>query len=394
MKTCPVFRSAGSFLLCTTAVLAGDPQSKAPVLPPPALGTASQSPHFRVSAGWMHRSLGGVHFQSVSRSQSVRVPRFFGQDTRRDAPVGSADKVGDRFYEDGFVKVDQGTFYDGTTAHWGYDDNAQVQGDGLEFHASGSRHETTPATTAYEPAGEWNFDSEGSAPVIQLDWAYEINPVWSLGLQAQWSLLGIDGSHRGSNVSATRTARDYRVNFTDRYALQGIIPPTAPYQGSGSGNGPLLDNLPGSRSLTEKLIGEDRVDLFNDVRESLEVDLNTVSLGPSVSARLGPVSLQAAAGLALNIASWDASYQESLLVARNGGKASTLAKWSEKAGGTDVLPGFFLQGALILPVTTRITLTGFGRYDWSKTLHGDIGPSTFSVDPGGWSAGAIIGVAF
>ncbi len=134
-----------------------------------------------------------------------------------------------------------------------------------------------------------------------------MNPVGSLGLQAQWSLLGIDGSHRGRNVSATRTARDYRVNFTDRYALQGIILPSAPYQGSGSGNGPLLDNLPGSRSRTEILIGEDRVDLFNDVRESLEVDLNTVSIGPSVSARLGPVSLQAAAGLALSIASWDAS---------------------------------------------------------------------------------------
>ncbi len=70
-------------------------------------------------------------------------------------------------------------------------------------------------------------------------------------------------------------------------------------------------------------------------------------------------------------------------MARNGGKVRTLAKWSEKAGGTDVVPGFFLQGALILPVTSRITLTGFGRCDWSETLHGDIGPSTFSVDPGG-----------
>jgi hypothetical protein len=59
-----------------------------------------------------------------------------------------------------------------------------------------------------------------------------------------------------------------------------------------------------------------------------------------------------------------------------------------------VLPGAFVQGAVELPLTERISLTGFGRYDWSQSLDGSVGPSSFSMDPTGWSLGAMVGVRF
>lgn len=348
--------------------------------------------HFRISGGWMWRNLDGVRFHSGSRAQNFRLPSMFSEG-RQDPMIGSANVYGERMYADGFVKIDAGTDSDGATSSWGYEDASQVDGGLMHFHATGAR-QTASTGTHFEDAGQWGFDGSGGAPVVQFDWLHDSGPLWSAGLQIQWSFLSLDGNHRGSNFSSIQEGSDYKYHFTDTYDLQGVIPPRAPYQGSGAGNGPLLNNVPSSRSRVETRIGGGQVDFFNEIRESLEVDVNTLSVGPTLNAQFGPAAMQLAAGFVLNIAHWDATHEESLMFSRNGAREIQVTQWRAQDSGTDLLPGFYMQGAVSVPLTERITLIGFGRYEWSKALESTVGPSTFSMELSGWSMGALVGVTF
>jgi hypothetical protein len=124
------------------------------------------------------------------------------------------------------------------------------------------------------------------------------------------------------------------------------------------------------------------------------VKLNTLSLGPSLSSKCGPVSLQAGAGFALNIVDWKASQSETLYLSRDGGRPRTFHRWIEDRNDTDFLPGFYLQGGLAWQISSSWSINGFGRYDWSEELDEPVGPSTLSFDPGGWSAGVLLGWNF
>jgi len=53
-----------------------------------------------------------------------------------------------------------------------------------------------------------------------------------------------------------------------------------------------------------------------------------------------------------------------------------------------------LQGTLTVPIGSKVSLSGFGRYDWSDDLEAEVGPSRFSVDLSGWSAGVLVGINF
>lgn len=378
--------------LFVSSAIAGVAAPKEPVAPPLEEPTASPRA-FRFSAGWMYRSLGGVEFQPGSRSQSVRLPSLFGSASLREPAIGAADGFADRLYDDGFVRVDQGTATDGSTAYWGYDSSSQVQGEFLDFHANGRRSEAG-GSSSYAAPDPWGFDADGGAPVVALDWSRAVGPRWALGVQAQWSFLGVDGNHEDTNFTATQSGAEYALGFVDRYALQGMIPPLAPYQGSPAGNGPLLDNIPASRSRSESMQSGGQALFFNDLRESLDVEVHTLSLGPTLAARLGPSEVQLSAGFAANITQWDASHRETLQVSRDGGRATRLTQWEEHSSDTDILAGFYIQGAVSLPLTERLSLAAFGRYDWSQSLDGTVGPSSFSVDLGGWSVGALIGISF
>jgi hypothetical protein len=341
----------------------------------------------------MYRSLGGVEFQAGSRSQRVRLPSLFGSARLREPAIGAADGFADRQYDDGFMRVDQGTATDGSTAYWGYDRSSQVQGEFLDFHAHGSRSQSG-GSSAYALPDPWGFDADGGAPVVAFDWSRTLGPRWALGVQAGWSLLGVDGNHDDTNFTATQSGAEYALSYVDRYALQGVIPPTAPYQGSPAGHGPLLDNIPASRSRSESLRSGGQALFFNDVRESLDVDVHTLSLGPTLGARLGPAELQLSAGIAANITQWDASHRETLQVSRDGGRASRLTQWEDHSSDTDILAAFYIQGAVSLPLSERLSLAAFGRYDWCQSLEGTVGPSSFTIDLGGWSVGALIGISF
>ena len=350
-------------------------------------------PGFRLSGGWMHRSLKGGVFHSESQSQNVVFPRFLGRDHRADPRVGPSGSPGNRRYDDGFVNTDAGTDNDGATAHWGYDNPSQARDGSLWFHAEGTRREVHESAF-YEDIDDWNLDPEGNAPVVQLDWSTEVAGGWSVGVQAQWSLLHMEEGHSASSFTFFSQRNDYVTHFKDGYALRGVIPPSAPYEGSDAGNGALLDNVPAFRRNGETVSGKSRAHLHNSVQESLDVDVHTLSLGPTAGARIGRVNAQIAGGLSVTVADWDARHREVLYLSRDGARAREWRSWESRSGGTKVLPGFYLQSSASVSLTKKIDISAFGRYDWCGEMQGKVGPSSFTVDLSGWSAGAMIGVRF
>lgn len=374
---------------------AGGADGKAPAgkAPPPPMQVPDRS-HFRISAGVSYRTLRGAQFRTGSESQGVRLPFLAAVSGRGPSGAGPADEYADRDYHDGFVHQDGGTARWGDTWNWGYHNASQVRGDGLVYHGEGGTRTTSGSTAHAADGGDWGLDATGAAPVVQVDWLYDVKPSLSAGLSLQWSFLGFDAQHSGSTFSASQWSGSRQVNVIDAYALGGVIPPQAPSFGSEEGPGPLINNIPSSRNTANgRLLEHDSVRFFNRIDESLDVDLNTLSIGPSVEINVGPVQLALGAGLALNIAGWDASHKETLHFVR-GRSTSVLKQWAYHESGTTVLPGGYVQAGLTLPLTPRFTITAFGRYDWSEQLTGSVGPSTFSVDPSGWSVGAMAGVTF
>jgi hypothetical protein len=341
----------------------------------------------------MWRQIGETRFVSGSRSGGLSLPSLFGSSRFSDPPIGASGSYADRRYADGYVGIDGGTANDGATSLWGYDNAGQVSGGAISYHAQGSR-DAVSGGRERGPAGDWEGDDEGNAPVIQLDWARDVSPVLSLGAQLQWSFLQLDGSDRHSDFSAWQQRNSFSRSFTDSYDLRGVIPPQAPYAGAGLGFGPLLDNIPSRRDSHETAGATERAVYSNEIRQSFDLDVNTLSLGPTAAFRFQRLSLQASAGFLLNIADWDASQHETLYLSRNGGPKKAVREWRDHSGGTDFLPGFYLQAGLSCQLTQRLSLTGFGRREWSDKLEGQVGPSTFKADLSGWSAGLMLGLDF
>ena len=356
---------------------------------------APQPSRWRISAGAIWRDIGDVRFNTGSHSQHLRLPNLVGREFRhRPSAAGHAGTIGPRGYRDGFVRVDEGTGADGFTWNWGYENASQVQGDQLVYSLSQGSQRTVSRHSSHTD-GSWRDDSEFEpGPYIEIDRLFPITRRVSVGPQANFSLIKID-SERSSSTFAQRQASETRgFLLTDRFDLDGIIPPLAPYEGTLAGPGPLINNLPSLRNLSTFHRDSRTAEFFNRVDESFDLDLFTVGLGGQVEYDHGPVFVQASAGLSLNIADWEASHRENLYVSRDGGKPEKYRSWGAHENGTDFLVGAYVQGKLGVQLTERLSVSGFARYDWNQSLTGNVGPSSFDVDLDGLSAGVVIGFTF
>ena len=214
--------------------------------------------------------------------------------------------------------------------------------------------------------------------------------------------------------------------ITDTYNIGGVALPAAPYSGTLAGPGPLITNVPPNRTITTAttttstgdggaasstststssssvtsvvsgggVVDRTTADFFSDISESIDVDLHTISLGPRFSWEWQRLRLGVSAGLAINIADWEAVYEEQLFVSQNGGRARLLDEYRDNSGGTEVIPGFYLEANANLRLTQHISLFLGGRYDWAGSLHGNVGPSDFALDLGGWSGQGGMTITF
>ncbi len=389
MKTIAVLPGLIALLLSNSALLAGSM-----AVPDKTPAPVSRSGGWRVSGGFMHRSLGGFDWTTGTQSVPALVTVGPGSNTAGIDAIGPANAFADRTYVDGYVFQDAGTAQQGgDTWYWGYRNTSQVNNGLISFQGGNGNAATSTASDNYE-SGQWSKDLDGNAPYVQLEWIQPYTDSLNIGFQGGFSYLNTGASRGLSTFTASKSRTDFGIVYTDTYDLMGSQAPEAPYAGGPDGPGILLTNIPLNRVATQTVSGGETATAFNSISTDLDLSLSTISLGPVMEYQSGKFALQASAGLTINIADWDAEQNETLFVSRNGAAATTQNSWTNRDDGTSVLPGFFLQAAVSRQLNEQWSLTAFGRYDWVGEVDVHAGPSTGSADLSGWSLGGGIGFRF
>ena len=166
-------------------------------------------------------------------------------------------------------------------------------------------------------------------------------------------------------------------NIADHYTVDPIVFPPAPYSGNVTGPGPIIPASPTSRQVLGPASGASGASFFDDVQESFDLKLTTLSLGPTVSFNRGRWSAGLSAGFALNIASWNAEKTDTLYMTSQGGQTTVLQRWHNERSGTDLLPGGYVQVTARCAVSKHWSVFTTARYDWARDLTGDVGGSSF-----------------
>ncbi len=233
------------------------------------------------------------------------------------ATVSATSSSMDRFYDDGFVRVDSSGNNGGKTWFWGYDNPSQVQGDNLLMHSASS-----PANGRVE---------EDSDPQLGFEFTYSrrLGNCWG-GTWGLASAFGFTDLSIDDNTSLSSRA----TLVTDAYALGGITPPLAPYAGSFSGPGPLISDAPGRSTLlgTATTTGH----------RELDAQIYSLRLGPywqiPITRRF---SALVSGGLALADVDSDFSFSERVKVATVGS-----SRRSGSNSNNDILVGLFVEAGL------------------------------------------------
>ena len=364
-----------------------------PVMADKSPAPAVRSGGWRVSAGFLHRSSGDFNWTTGTMSTPALLTIGPGQFHPGISAIGPSEAYADRTYNDGFVRQDAGTAEDGDTWNWGYNQASQLGGQLLSFHGGDGRRADYSQSHDYEDGG-WSGELDGNVPFVEIAWMQPWRDSVSFGWQGGISFLSTETRRNLAIFTAGKGRTDYAISYTDVFDLGTVIAPMAPYAGSLQGSGPLLPNLPVSRTPASTDIGGETVSAFNSIRTDFDLNLSTLSLGPVLEYARGPWAVTASTGLTLNFANWDASQRETLLVSRDGGPSTAQNTWHHHRDGSEVLPGFFLQAAASRALTENWSLQLIGRYDWVDDFAVSAGPSTGSVDLSGWSLGMGLGFRF
>lgn len=350
--------------LVTLPAIAGEalPSTKTPIIEPPA----EISP-WRVGVGVMWRNIG-----ELSVNPNLQTGAFAGNFFTPNPAIGPADADADRTYDNGFVNQGAATPITGLTTFWGHQNDSQVSGSNINFLASGGLALSTPGITGEDESAE-------AAPYIEVSYLQPVKPNLLAGLTGNFSFVGLDRA-AASQMSASE------VLTTDSYALNGVIPPLAPYSGTFAGPGPLIGNQPTSRVFNLRPTGATSNYLFNS-----STDLYSLAFGGEVQWQpANRCYLGFGAGAVVNYADWDAAWSAGLVNANS----PTLASMGAANSGDDFLFGVYLKGSAGYHVTEQWSVEGFFRYDWNESLDGNVGPTGFEIDLTGWSAGFGVGFHF
>lgn len=367
-------------------VAAGDAKS-------PAVTASRGNWEFSISAGAAYRQAGTLDFRGGSRTAGLFIPSFVGNDSLTVPPIGDAAQIGDRTYNDGYVRPDFGTLNDGLTTNWGYRNFLQPSLTDIAFHATGYQSIRSDARYLGR-ADSAESDERGLAPILEFQ-AKMKAPIrgFHFGLSATLSWMPVKMDQSWSDYSLSQRRDDYRLDYTDRYNLGGVgvFLPNAPYSGSATSPGFVLENIPDSRQLDSVLIDSESATISNHVSTNFRADHTTFSFGPTLERELSKTwAIQAAAGVSLHWLSWSANQSETVTVSKSSG-ANRIASWNDSASGTRIIPGMYLQiGSEWSPEGQPWSIRSFLRGDIGSSSSFSVGPSEYSYDVDGYTAAVML----
>ena len=203
---------------------------------------------------------------------------------------------GDRTYDDGYVRPDSGAS-PGLTWNWGYQNDSQVPGnDTILFNSSSS-------------PGNGVSEDNRSSPYNGLELTYD-RYLGKVGKRGSWGLEAAF-AYNIINIDDDSPVKSSVNRLTDTYALNGVIPPQAPYNGSFAGPGPLISDSP-TRSTSTIPAGAQVTG-----KREFDGDLFGLRLGPYLEVPLDKndkwnVSLSG--GMVLAVVSSEFRYRESTTI--------------------------------------------------------------------------------
>lgn len=352
--------------------------TKNPKVPLEAIEPPPVPPGWTIGAGVIWRQIGELEFRGGHRAHSGHVPKL----KSKAHSTGGGGSGGN--YSDGYVLPDSTGGLQ--TWNWGYNSASQVSGNNLSF--SSRQSVITHDVSALHLAHGWRDDLEGTGLYLSLEtpdlrkWKN-----FSVSLSGSYSFVQDESSYEGEVFRAASRAYRQSSGGTDVYDISAIAPiPGAPHNGTFDGPGPVISLNPvsstgGRGSGAKKLIEEEFY--VSRIQQSIEVRLHTLSLGPNVAAEWGKVQAILSAGLALNIADWEAQSQETLSNERSG---KVIRQWTDSTNRTELLLGAYAELGARWQFLPRWSLNATARYDWSQDLSGQAGPSKFDLALGGFSA--------
>ena len=333
------------------------------------------------------RHIGEIDFDSgVS---PLTIPQLFAAGNTPVPGIGAPTGFVPRVYDNGYVGPDSRTPQIGRTTDYGYQDAGQIQADSLAFTATGGERREVTRTAGSTPAG-WNEDAEWNfSPYLKLSRLADRGNGWSLGPTFHFSYTNISGSRRGLNTQFGREQLDiFDVSATDTYDATRLVLPNAPYNGQPNIVAPLLPAEPANRTVDETLRQTD-VALWNDsIRESLELDLWSFSLGAEAVYQFeNRFFATLGAGAVFNVGEWEAHRRDVLFQQVNNGAPIAVGSTKDRDYGLDVLWGLYAQAAAGYQVSDAFSLEANIRYDLTESLSDTVGNSQFEVDLSGFTVG-------
>ena len=143
--------------------------------------------------------------------------------------IGPVSGEADRFYDDGYNRVDSSGNAGDSTWFWGYDRQSQADGAGIQMSSSAAQPTGRVEEVTDDP--HW-----GGELFYWRELGWNNSYAWGLVAGLGWQYLRFNQSATfGTDVTRT----------TDTYSLFGQPPPPAPYRGQfDSSTGPLLSDIP------------------------------------------------------------------------------------------------------------------------------------------------------
>jgi hypothetical protein len=247
-------------------------------------------------------------------------------------------------YHDGFVRPDINGSADGKTWYWGYQADNQIVGDDLQMHTA----------TGSPSDGQASGSGDDLQAGFEVMYGRELGRLTLGKRRLPWGIeAGV--SSLNSKIEIRDTYSGAVSVRTDSYALNGVVPPRAPYSGTYEGPGPLVSAAPHA-SRTDSVNGTSAVDSRID---SLLVGLK---VGPFIEMPLSDrLQVNLSAGVAALATFNDFDFTETVSIP---GLPNSALDRSGETSDTGFVVGAYVEASVSYAISEFLSVFVGGQYQY------------------------------